>query len=70
PRREFARLALRFRKGQHLGRKGVHYLQLPSLRVAASRPITVNVDGEPTEVMTLDYHVRAGDLRVYVRSAA
>lgn len=66
PRREFARLALRFRKGQHLGRKGVHYLQLPSLRVAASRPITVNVDGEPREAMTLDYHVRPGDLRVHM----
>ena len=70
PRREFARLALRFRKGQHLGRKGVHYLQLPSLRVAASRPITVNVDGEPREVMTLDYHVRAADLRVHIGSTA
>jgi lipid kinase YegS len=70
PRREFARLALRFRKGQHLGRKGVHYLQLPSLRVAASRRITVNLDGEPTEVSTLDYHVRPGDLRVHIRATA
>ncbi len=65
-RREFARLALRFRKGLHLGRKGVHYLQLTSLRVAAQGPITVNLDGEPTAATTLNYHVRVGDLRVHI----
>ena len=65
-RREFARLALHFRKGVHLGRKGVHYLQLPSLRVDAARPIRVNLDGEPTETRTLNYHVRPGDLRVHI----
>jgi len=70
PRRDFARLALRFRKGQHLGRKGVHYVQLPSLRVDAARPITVNLDGEPTETRTLNYHIRPGDLRVHIRANA
>jgi len=65
-RREFARLALRFRRGRHLGSRGVHYLKLPSLRVAASRPITVNLDGEPTTATTLNYHARPGDLRVYI----
>ncbi|MFL5561042.1 MAG: diacylglycerol/lipid kinase family protein [Gemmatimonadaceae bacterium] len=66
PRREFARLALRFRKGLHVGRTGVHYHQLPSLRAVAVRPITVNLDGEPTTATTLDYHARAGDLRVFI----
>lgn len=70
PRREFARLALRFRKGLHLGVKGVHYLQLPSLRVDAARPITVNVDGEPTQVMTLHYEARPGALLVHMPSPA
>jgi diacylglycerol kinase (ATP) len=70
PRREFARLALRFRKGLHVGRPGVHYLQLPALRVVASRPITVNLDGEPTEATTLDYHARPADLRVYIPAPA
>ena len=66
PRREFARLALRFRKGLHVGRAGVHYLQLPSLHVVASRPITVNVDGESTAATTLSYRARAGDLRLFL----
>jgi lipid kinase YegS len=66
PRRELARLALRFRKGTHVGRAGVHYLQLPSVRVVAERPISVNVDGEPTEVTTLNYEALPGALRVYI----
>ena len=66
PRREFARLALRFRKGLHVGRAGVHYVQLPSLRVVAERPIMVNVDGEPTLATTLEYSARPGDLRVFM----
>ncbi len=66
PRRQFARLALKFRKGLHVGRAGVHYLQLPSVRIVAERPIPVNVDGEPTEATTLNYEVRAGSLRVHM----
>ncbi len=66
PRREFARLALRFRKGMHLGRAGVHYFQVPSLRVTAEGPIIVNVDGEPTEATTLNYHARRGDLQIFM----
>ena len=68
-RREFARLALRFRKGLHIGRAGVHYVQLPSLRVIAERPIMVNVDGEPTEATTLNYHARPADLQVFMPRA-
>ena len=66
PRRDFARLALRFRRGQHVDRPGVHYYQLPALRVVATRPITVNVDGEPTAATTLNYQARPGDLRVFM----
>jgi lipid kinase YegS len=65
-RRGFARLALKFRKGEHLDAPGVRYLQVPSLRVETDRPITVNVDGEPTQTSRLEYRVRAGDLRVHL----
>ena len=65
-RRDFARLALRFRRGDHLDSDGVRYLQVPWLRVVAGRAITVNVDGEPREIDTLDYRARPGDLLVHV----
>jgi diacylglycerol kinase family enzyme len=44
----------------------VHYVQLPSLRVTADRPIMVNVDGEQTEATTLNYNVRRADLQVFM----
>jgi lipid kinase YegS len=65
-RRDFARLALRFRRGDHLDEDGVRYLQVPWLRVSAGRAITVNVDGEPREIDTLDYRARPADLLVHV----
>jgi lipid kinase YegS len=66
PRRDFARLALRVRDGEHLHADGVRYFQVPWLRVSAERAITVNVDGEPRETTTLDYRSRPGDLLVHV----
>ena len=58
----FARLTLKLRKGEHLDAPGVRYLQVPWLRVHAERPITVNVDGEPSEIATLEYRVHARGL--------
>ena len=68
-RRGFARLALKFRKGEHLDAPGVRYLQVPWLRVRAERPITVNVDGEPTETDALDYRARLRDLQIHLGRA-
>jgi lipid kinase YegS len=65
-RGEFARLALRMTRGDHLGMEGVHYAQLPSLKVEATVPLAVNVDGEPTSAQTLRYEVSPGDLLIHV----
>ncbi|HET7459396.1 MAG TPA: YegS/Rv2252/BmrU family lipid kinase [Gemmatimonadaceae bacterium] len=66
PRAEFARLALRIRRGEHLEHPGVHYAQLPSVRVAGEEAISVNVDGEPSDGRVLEYRVRKGDLLLHV----
>jgi lipid kinase YegS len=66
PRADFARLLLKLRRGDHLGEAGVHYLQLPELTVAARRPVSVNVDGEPMQARTLRYVAVPGALRVFV----
>lgn len=65
-RRGFARLTLKLRKGEHLDAPGVRYLQVPWLRVHADRPITVNVDGEPQELATLEYRVHPKGLPVHL----
>ena len=65
-RPEFVALALRVRKGEHVGEAGVHYFQLPSLTITAEEPVTVNVDGEPAEEKYLEYRVRRADLLVHV----
>jgi lipid kinase YegS len=66
-RTDFARLALKFRSGEHVEAEGVRYLQVPWLRVTADRAITVNADGESRETETLEYRARAGDLLVHVK---
>jgi lipid kinase YegS len=66
-RTDFARLALKFRSGEHVEAEGVSYLQVPWLRVTADRAITVNADGESRETETLEYRARAGDLLVHVK---
>ena len=65
-RSEFVAQALRLRRGEHVGDEGVHYVQLPSLTVESRDPLTVNVDGEPTEQRHLEYRVRPADLLVHV----
>jgi YegS/Rv2252/BmrU family lipid kinase len=67
PRADFARLALRLARGEHLGAPRVHYAQVPWVRVESDRPIAVNVDGEPAELRRLEYRARPGDLRLHVK---
>ena len=48
PRAEFAKLVLRVKRGEHLESEGVHYLQVPWVRITSSDEMTVNLDGEST----------------------
>lgn len=66
PRAEFARLALRIRRGEHLDHPGVRYAQLPWVTIAGDDLISVNVDGEPSDGRLLEYRVRKGDLLLHV----
>jgi diacylglycerol kinase (ATP) len=65
-RRDFAGLALKLKRGEHVGEPGVHYAQLPWLTVNALTHIPVNVDGELTEVASMDYRARRRDLWVHI----
>lgn len=63
-RRAFAGLLLELRRGDHLDRDGVHYVQTPWARVESETPVAVNVDGESLSLTTLEYGVAAGAVRV------
>jgi lipid kinase YegS len=65
-RRDFARLAVHARHGEHVGLPGVHYAQLPWLKVTGSEPLTVNLDGESVQAQVCDYRARRADLLVHV----
>ena len=65
-RREFARVGVKLRRGEHVGHRGVHYVRLPELVIRSSRPISVNVDGEISNASRLHYRARSRDLEVYV----
>jgi lipid kinase YegS len=62
----FAPLFLDVKRGEHLEREGVHYVQTPWVRVESEEPVPVNVDGEPGERRVLEYRVRPGALRVHL----
>jgi diacylglycerol kinase (ATP) len=66
PRREFAKLALRVKRGEHLASDGVRYLQVPWFRVTTRDPLTVNVDGESAELRDAHYEARPRDLLVHL----
>ncbi len=66
-RRDFARLSLRVKRGEHVGLGGVHYVQLPWLKVVGTVPLSINLDGEGVEAQTCDYRARRADLRVHVQ---
>ena len=65
-RGDFARMALKVKRGEHIGEPGVHYAQLPSVTIVGEAPLSVNVDGEICDAQRLDYRARRGDLWVYV----
>ena len=66
PRGDFAKLALRVKKGEHLQSDGVRYLQLPWVRVSAPEPFTVNLDGESSELREALYRARPRDLLIHL----
>ena len=65
-RRDFARIVLKLRSGEHVGDGGVHYVRVPDLTIQGSTPISVNVDGEVSGATRLDYRARPRDLNVHV----
>jgi len=66
PRKEFAKLVLRVKRGEHLESDGVRYLQVPWLRITSAEAMTVNVDGESTELRHARYHARPRDLLIHL----
>lgn len=69
-RKDFARLALLVRKGEHLDHPGVLYAQVPELTVESQRAMAVNVDGEPVNSRRLVYRAMAGQLLVHLPTGA
>jgi lipid kinase YegS len=65
-RRDFARLAMSVKRGEHLGLPGVHYALLPWMKVTGAEPLTVNVDGESLQAQVCDYRARRADLLVHL----
>jgi diacylglycerol kinase (ATP) len=65
-RRDFARMALRVKRGEHLGEDGVLYAQVKAMTIDAREPISVNVDGEMSNANRLTYRARSRDLWVHV----
>lgn len=63
-RTAFAGLLLELRRGEHLERDGVHYVQTPWVRVESEAPVAVNVDGEALSLTTLEYRVAHHAVRV------
>lgn len=66
PRIEFAMLAGKIKRGEHLASEGVHYQQSASLLVESKRSITVNVDGESMRLKRLEYKSRPNDLQIFL----
>ncbi len=63
-RSAIAGLLLELRRGDHLERDGVHYVQTPWVRVESEGPVAVNVDGEALSLTTLEYRVAHRAVRV------
>jgi diacylglycerol kinase family enzyme len=68
-RARFAKLLLELRRGEHLDRDGVHYVQTPWVRVESEVPVAVNVDGEALSLTTLEYAVAHRAVRVFAPRA-
>ena len=66
-RRDFAMVSLRVKTGEHVGLPGVHYAQLPWLKVTGTELLSVNLDGEGQLVRVCDYRARRSDLLVHLQ---
>ncbi|HYD54395.1 MAG TPA: YegS/Rv2252/BmrU family lipid kinase [Gemmatimonadaceae bacterium] len=66
PRRDFARVVLSMKRGEHLEHDRVHYVQLREVLIESAEALSVNVDGEHAELTRLYYRARPSDLRVHV----
>jgi diacylglycerol kinase (ATP) len=66
PRKEFATLVLRVKRGEHLEEDGVRYMQVPWFQITSEEPMTVNVDGEPAEIPQVRYESRPRDLLIHL----
>jgi diacylglycerol kinase (ATP) len=65
-RRDFARMVLRVKRGEHVGEEGVLYAQVKAVTIDAAEPISVNVDGEMSNAKRLTYRARSRDLWVHI----
>ena len=65
-RRDFARMVLRVKRGEHIGEDGVLYAQVRTVAIDARESISVNVDGEMSNANRLTYRARSRDLWVHV----
>src|SRR5690349_11555305 len=65
-RREFAAVALKVKRGEHVGHPKVHYKQLRDVTIEAPEPLSVNVDGENAIGKRFTYRARLRDLWVHV----
>ena len=68
PRKEFAKLVLRVKRGEHFESDGVQYLQVPWFRMTTAEPMTVNVDGESTELRQARYEACPQNLLIHFRA--
>jgi diacylglycerol kinase (ATP) len=66
-RRDFAMISLQVKKGEHIGLPGVHYAQLPWLKVTGTEALSVNLDGEGVQEQVCDYRARRADLLVHLQ---
>jgi diacylglycerol kinase (ATP) len=65
-RREFAGVALKVKRGEHVGHPKVHYKQLRDVTIEAPEELSVNVDGENAVGKRFTYRARPRDLWVHV----
>ncbi len=68
PWHEFAMLALRLKRGEHLDHECVHYAQLSAVTVECDEDVTVNVDGETGTSRRMEYAVDAGGVLLHLPS--
>ena len=66
PRKEFAKLVLRVKRGEHLESEGVQYLQVPWFRITSAKSMMINVDGESMEVRQARYDACPRDLLIHL----